>query len=82
MMFNPIHLNARADECSAAVMERGHRIVQYRGEGYIMVGFYFARGNNGQRDLYYILRPSDGDSTTGIAVISRRRDHQEKVTSG
>lgn len=58
-MHEPVHLNARADECSAAVIERGERVVRYQGEGYVMVGFYFARGDNGQRELYYILRPAD-----------------------
>jgi len=66
-MFNLVHVNARADECSAAVFERGLRIVQYQAEGYVMVGFYFARSHNGQRELYYILRPIDG-SAPGIYV--------------
>jgi len=54
------HLNARADQCSPATLERGQRIVRFQGEPYVMVGLYFARGHNGQRDLFYILRPVNG----------------------
>jgi hypothetical protein len=81
MMLDPIHLNARADDCSSATTERGHHFVQYRGEGYIMVGFYFARGTNGQRELYYILRPTNGTHAPQ-ADNPRKRDLRERVPSG
>jgi hypothetical protein len=81
VMLDPIHLNARADDCSTAVSERGRHLVHYRGEGYIMAGFYFARGNNGQRELYYILRPSNGGVRTADADVPKRRDLHERVSS-
>ena len=74
-MFEPTHFNVRADECSTAVIERGHRVVLHRGERYIMVGFYFARGHDRQRELYYILCPPNGDSATGASDVCRRRNH-------
>lgn len=58
-MLDPVHLNAPADQCAPTVGERGQRIVWYQGEAYAMVGVYFARGNNGQRDLRFILRLLD-----------------------
>ncbi len=58
---SPVHLNARADLCSATLVEGGRRVVRYRGEEYIMVGFYFARDPAGQRELFYILRLPGGD---------------------
>lgn len=58
---DPVHLNARADQCSTSVVNGGQRVVHYRGEEYIMVGLYFARGSSGQRELFYILRLPDGD---------------------
>jgi hypothetical protein len=58
-MNDPIHLNARADDCSSGVTEVGRRVIQYKGGAYVIVGFYFARGSNGQRDLYYVLKPPD-----------------------
>ena len=80
-MFEPAHFNVRADECSTAVTERGHRVVLYRGESYVMVGFYFARHER-QRELYYILCPPSGDSAAGASDVCRRRNHQETVTLG
>lgn len=54
--IDPVHLNTRADHCSAVVAERGQRVVTYRGEPSVIVGLYFARGQNGERQLFYILR--------------------------
>ncbi len=58
---DPVHLNARADQCSTAVFDGGQRVVHYRGEEYVMVGLYFARSPSGQRELFYILRMPNGD---------------------
>lgn len=60
-MPEPVYLNATAKNCSAVMVERGQRIVRYQGEEYLMVGLYFARGTNGERELFYILRHSDRD---------------------
>lgn len=60
-MPEPVYLNATAKNCSAVMVERGQRIVRYQGEEYLMVGLYFARSNNGERELFYILRHSNGD---------------------
>ncbi|MGH2452765.1 MAG: hypothetical protein ACRDF5_03245 [bacterium] len=59
-MPEPVYLNATAKHCSAVMVERGQRVVRYQGEEYLMVGLYFARGNNGERELFYILRHSNG----------------------
>ncbi len=59
-MLELVYLNARADECSAATIERGQRVMRHRGEEYIVIGLYFARGQEGQRELFYILRPLNG----------------------
>ncbi len=55
-MTDSVHLNARADRCSVPLLERGHRIVFYHGEESTVVGVFFARGHDGQRELCYILR--------------------------
>jgi len=81
-MYDPQHLNARADECSAPVVERGRRIVQYHGEGYILAGFYFARCRNGERELYYILRSRKGDTPDVVSGDVRSRDQQVIVPLG
>ena len=60
---DPVHLNAKADQCSTTVVNGGQRVVRYRGEEYLMVGLYFARGANGQRELFYILRLPGGNGT-------------------
>lgn len=57
--IDPAHVNARADNCSTVVAERGQRVVTYRGERSVIVGIYFARGHSGERDLFYILRLPD-----------------------
>lgn len=59
-MDGPVHLHARADQCSLPIILQGRRIVSYQGEQYMMLGFYFARNTNGGRELYYILRMLDG----------------------
>lgn len=72
-MPEPVYLNATAKHCSALKIERGQRVVRYQGEDYMMVGLYFARGNNGERELFYILRHSnrdgqpDGHGSPGLA---------------
>ncbi len=58
---DPVHLNARADQCSTTVVDGGQRVVRYRGEEYVMVGLYFARSPSGQRELFYVLRLPDGN---------------------
>ncbi len=64
-MPEPVYLNATAKHCSAVMMERGQRIVRYQGEEYLMVGLYFGRGNNGERELFYILRHNYRDGRDG-----------------
>ncbi len=53
------YVNVRSGECllepSAAPTERGLRVVMYRGEAYVVVGVYLARGDYGQRELQYVL---------------------------
>lgn len=70
-VFEPRHLNAHARECSAVFVERGQRFVRYHGEEYLMVGLYFARGQNGERELFYILRseaPDGRGDPTGLSL--------------
>lgn len=57
-----MHLNARADECSTATVEHGQRVLRFQGEEYVIIGLYFARGHNGQRELFYVLRSLNGGS--------------------
>ncbi|HZY31474.1 MAG TPA: hypothetical protein VFF86_07510 [Candidatus Methylomirabilis sp.] len=64
-MGDPVHLQARADQCSLPVIVQGNRIVSYQGEQYVMLGLYFARNMNGNRELYFILRVFDGDARAG-----------------
>ncbi len=56
------YVNARSEECSAessaVATERDLRIVTYRGEEYVVVGMYFARGHKGRRELRYVLGPN------------------------
>jgi len=59
-MLEPVHLNARADECSVATVDRGQRVLLFRGKEYTIIGLYFARGTNGQRELFYVLRALNG----------------------
>jgi len=59
-MLEPVHLNARADECSMATVEHGQRVMRYQGEEYVIIGLYFARGHDGHRELFYILRQLNG----------------------
>lgn len=63
--IDPAHVNARADNCSTVVAERGQRVVTYRGERSVVVGIYFARAgaHNGERELFYILRLPDSPGT-------------------
>lgn len=66
-------VHARAEHCSKPVVERGQQIVRFEGSTYIMVGIYFARAQgfgvrqNGDRELYYILkkRPFSGTGGSG-----------------
>lgn len=64
-MGDPVHLQARADQCSLPVIVQGKRIVSYQGEQYVMLGLYFARNMNGNRELYLILRLLDSDLMAG-----------------
>ena len=56
-------VHARAQHCSPLVVDRGQQVVQFEGTSYVMMGIYFARwqglspNQNGDRELYYILRP-------------------------
>jgi len=56
-------VHARAQHCSPPIIDRGQQVVRFEGTSYVMVGIYFARSHalgpsqNGQRELYYILRP-------------------------
>jgi hypothetical protein len=58
---DPSYVNVRSEDCSiessVAATERGLRVVMYRGERYLVVGVYVARGHNGLREFEYILRP-------------------------
>jgi hypothetical protein len=67
-MSDPVHLQARADQCSLPFVVQGRRLVSYQGEEYVMLGLYFARTQNGNRELYYILRLSDGKGTLGRRI--------------
>ncbi len=60
MAQDPVHVHARAEQCSLPTVVHGRRVMTYQGEEYVMLGLYFARSLNGQRELYYILRPLDG----------------------
>lgn len=71
------YVNVRSGECaaesSAAVTERGLRIVMYRGESYLVVGMYFARSHDGRRELRYILAPTQQRSAPlGDALTHKR----------
>jgi len=72
-VLEPRHLNAHARECSAVFVERGQRFVRYHGEEYLMVGLYFARGLNGDRELFYILRSArlDGQGDPSRLPLDR-----------
>ena len=54
-------VDAGSEECSegpsAVAAGRGLRAVTYRGEAYVIVGIYLARGHNGHRELRYLLEP-------------------------
>lgn len=66
-------VHARAEHCSKPVVDRGQQIVRFEGSTYVMVGIYFARAQgidarqNGERELYYILkrRPYPGTGGSG-----------------
>src|SRR3990170_677804 len=62
-MLEPVHLNARADECSTATVEHGQRVMRYQGEEYVIIGLYF-RGWN-------VLRPDWQRSTFQPAAFCR-----------
>jgi hypothetical protein len=63
------YVHAKAELCSKPVTDNGQQIVHFQGTPYVMVGIYFAHahGNgsngtrNGNRELYYILRPTGRD---------------------
>ena len=63
------YIHAKAELCSKPVTDNGHQIVHFQGSPYIMVGIYFAHAygsgsngaRNGNRELFYILRPTDRD---------------------
>jgi len=65
--------NIPAQYCTSRLSEHGRRIVQYQGDDYVVVGFYFAgrHGGNANRTPTYILRPLHGDGQMG-APHSRR----------
>ncbi len=56
---NRTYINARAEDCRSGGNTRGEPTVWFQGEAYFVIGFYFARRSGGQRDLYYVLRPTD-----------------------
>jgi len=65
------HVHARAEHCSKPIVDQGQQIVRFEGSSYVMVGIYFARphafnpGQNGHRELFYILRPISRDGDPG-----------------
>ena len=65
------HVHARAEHCSKPMVDQGQQIVRFEGSSYVMVGIYFARphafnpGQNGHRELFYILRPISRDGDPG-----------------
>lgn len=66
------YLNARAELCSIAGIEQGRRLVRYAGAHYLLVGLYFARSTDGQRDLFYILRALSPNGSRGRAPVPMR----------
>ena len=66
------YVHAKADLCSKPVTDNGQQIVHFQGSPYVMVGIYFAHGHgnssngtkNGNRELFYSLRPTGGDGET------------------
>jgi hypothetical protein len=71
------HLHARAEQCTSSGIEHGKRIVIYRGDEYVLVGFYFAGDLNGHRELFYILRlwasrNGHGESPWSLAAGARK----------
>ncbi|MDQ7827846.1 MAG: hypothetical protein QN122_10290 [Armatimonadota bacterium] len=69
-MPEPVYLNARAEQCSIAGIEQGRRLIRYAGAHYLLVGLYFARSQDGQRDLFYILRALSTNGAGTRAPVS------------
>lgn len=69
-MYWPAHVNVGADECSSAVLDEDMTLIWHKGRGYTVVGFYFAHGQNGERDLWLVLRLVDGNSTAEHLSVS------------
>ena len=63
------YIHTKAELCSKPVTDNGQQIVHFQGLPYVMVGIYFAHGHgngsngtkNGNRELFYILRPTSRD---------------------
>lgn len=57
--LDALYVNARSEDCweapSGGIYRTGLRVVMYRGEPYVVVGIYLARGDNGRRALRYVL---------------------------
>lgn len=64
------HLHARAEQCTSSGLEHGKRIVSYRGDEFVLVGFYFAGDLNGHRELFYILRLRNGHGERGWSATT------------
>lgn len=64
------YLNVPAHSCSAGTSEQGRRIVQYQGDAFAIIGFYFAHNNGShkKRTLVYVLRPVTGDGPAGLLL--------------
>ena len=67
-VLGPGYRNVRSDECSAVADEgRARDSVWFRGVAYRVVGLYFARAANGQRELRYVLGPmTERDQEHGV----------------
>ena len=66
-----VYLNARANECYSAGLAGGEPAVWFKGEAYFVIGFYFARKAEGERELYYVLRATDPHGN-GLYPLDRR----------
>ncbi len=60
-MLELSYRNAPASRCSHMVLGRGERIASYQGGPYAIIGLYLARGPNGRRELFFILRSLNGN---------------------
>jgi hypothetical protein len=77
--WDPVYLNAKAEECAPMVKDNGARTVWYRGGLYTVIGYYLA-AHAGERVLCYVLRQalpriyeSRRTATNGASDASRYR---------